>query len=535
VTIDYVYDGLHRLTEANYSNGDYYHYTHDAVGNRETQSKSVLGFVTNDTYVYDDANRLASVNGVSYTWDNNGNLLSDGVNTYTYDSANRLKAISNQQSAISYSYNGLNDRLQEIVNGSTTTFTMDLNASLTQALSDGTDAYIYGVGRIAQVNTDTDYFLGDALGSVRQMTNSSGAITYARMYDPYGVVTAGAGSSQSAYGYTNEYTSQGLVYLRARHYIPQSGRFTTKDLWPGDYNQPMSYNTWLYVYANPINLTDASGRAPGPGSQSSQDCVSTFPLNRINVDYADRNVKLDKSYWLNTYTAAGIAVQCWADLLPVKPWEDGGHRSGTGDAQISDRHAETAYGQTIVGNGFGVRCYIPIGQHKTRPCPICILPWEIKRINSEHNGDYFGSLYELEGVHDQTDTHWATTYMQRRIKAVVDSYRGNCTPTDLFIAAALAQGAAISPSEMYNNISNSSKLDPNAPIYVISPDRRGVTIDWIKYFTDWGDAHATAMEVDRFATAVEGLGRLGWGFPTDLNWSYISAVRYWAPPFRRPR
>lgn len=49
----------------------------------------------------------------------------------------------------SYVYNGLNDRLQETVNGSTTTFSMDLNAGLTQALSDGTNTYIYGVDRIA--------------------------------------------------------------------------------------------------------------------------------------------------------------------------------------------------------------------------------------------------------------------------------------------------------------------------------------------------------------------------------------------------
>ena len=36
VTIDYVYDPLYRLMEANYSTGDYYHYAYDAVGNRRT-------------------------------------------------------------------------------------------------------------------------------------------------------------------------------------------------------------------------------------------------------------------------------------------------------------------------------------------------------------------------------------------------------------------------------------------------------------------------------------------------------------------
>jgi len=68
-----------------------FEYTYDAVGNRLTQT---INSVTT-TYVYDAANRLVSVNGVSYTWDNNGNLTSDGTNTYTYDYANRLVSLTN--------------------------------------------------------------------------------------------------------------------------------------------------------------------------------------------------------------------------------------------------------------------------------------------------------------------------------------------------------------------------------------------------------------------------------------------------------
>ncbi len=45
-------------------------------------------------------------------------------------------------------------------------------------------------------------------------------------------------------------------------YSPAGGRFITRDSWQGDYNRPMSYNAWLYVYANPINLTDPSGHSP---------------------------------------------------------------------------------------------------------------------------------------------------------------------------------------------------------------------------------------------------------------------------------
>ncbi len=88
---------LNRLTEANYSTGDYYHYAYDEAGNRKTQVKSVGGLTSTDTYDYDNANRLSSVNGVTYSWDNNGNLLGDGVNTYSYDSINRLSSVTKDQ------------------------------------------------------------------------------------------------------------------------------------------------------------------------------------------------------------------------------------------------------------------------------------------------------------------------------------------------------------------------------------------------------------------------------------------------------
>jgi hypothetical protein len=170
ITIDYVYDPLNRLTEANYSTNDYYHYAYEAVGNRKTQEKYIAELLTNDTYTYDIANRLTNVNGVAYAWDDKGNLLYDGVNTYAYGSANRLVSLSGPSTTVTYRYSGLGDRLQETVNGDTTSFTMDLNAGLTQALSDGTYNYLYGNGRIAQsqiVNQQTqiDYFLGDAFGS----------------------------------------------------------------------------------------------------------------------------------------------------------------------------------------------------------------------------------------------------------------------------------------------------------------------------------------------------------------------------------
>jgi hypothetical protein len=78
-------------------------------------------------------------------------------------------------------------------------------AGLTQVLSDGTDTYLYGNGRIAQYDASgAQYFLGDALGSVRQLVDVGGEVLLAQSYQPYGEVLASAGEEESSYGFTAE-------------------------------------------------------------------------------------------------------------------------------------------------------------------------------------------------------------------------------------------------------------------------------------------------------------------------------------------
>ncbi len=109
---------------------------------------------------------------------------------------------------------------------------------LNKALADGTRTYLYANGRIAQyAGTSAEYFLGDALGSVRQLADANGNVILAKGYEPYGEVLGSAGNSSTAYGYTNEWTDESeLVYLRARYYDPTTARFMTKDTWGWDAN-----------------------------------------------------------------------------------------------------------------------------------------------------------------------------------------------------------------------------------------------------------------------------------------------------------
>ena len=126
---------------------------------------------------------------------------------------------------------GLGDRVSQTVGEVTTTYTLDLNAGLTQVLADGTNTYLYGYERIAQFSaSETGYFLGDALNSVRQMTDEDGVVTLTKQYEPYGDMLSSTGSGESMYGFDGEQTdATGLQYLRARYYASGVGRFVSRD------------------------------------------------------------------------------------------------------------------------------------------------------------------------------------------------------------------------------------------------------------------------------------------------------------------
>ena len=106
------------------------------------------------------------------------------------------------------------------------------------------------------------YYLGDALGSVRQISDESGELLLTQSFDPYGGILAQEGSTQSIFGYTGEQTDpSGLVYLRARYYSMEQGRFITEDPYPGIASQPSSQNPYSYGLNNPILHTDPSGES----------------------------------------------------------------------------------------------------------------------------------------------------------------------------------------------------------------------------------------------------------------------------------
>ena len=128
-------------------------------------------------------------------------------------------------------------------------------------LADGTNVYLYGVGRVGEQQPGGwQYHRPDALGSVRQLEGASAAGTLSQSYEPFGMVLVSSGSASTAFQFTGEQVDgTGLIFLRSRLYAPEVGRFITPDSYPGNRQLPQTMNPYSYTVNNPANLVDPSG------------------------------------------------------------------------------------------------------------------------------------------------------------------------------------------------------------------------------------------------------------------------------------
>jgi RHS repeat-associated protein len=86
----------------------------------------------------------------------------------------------------------------------------------------------------------------------------AGRLLAAHDYDPFGVPRS---NISTPFGYTGQQWDGGvgLLYLRARYYDPQLGRFLSRDPFPGLLTIPQSLHPYAYVFNNPATLRDPSG------------------------------------------------------------------------------------------------------------------------------------------------------------------------------------------------------------------------------------------------------------------------------------
>jgi RHS repeat-associated protein len=216
------------------------------------------------TASYDAANHIAQFNSTAYSYDANGNLLTDGQRNYTWDPANRLTQISGSSTA-SFQYGPYNRRTSKTINGNQTGYLYDgINPVQEQTGSTVTANLLSGgVDELFTRTTasKSDNYLTDALGSTLALTDTTGAVNTQYSYEAYGNTTASGTASDNAYQYTGrENDGTGLYYYRARYYDTQTSRFISQD--------PIGFgggvNQFAYVNGNPLSRIDPYGLADIP-------------------------------------------------------------------------------------------------------------------------------------------------------------------------------------------------------------------------------------------------------------------------------
>jgi RHS repeat-associated protein len=255
-TESYTYDALNRLTEVSYPGGPSVSYTYDAAGNRASETH---GAVTDD-YTYDDAGQLTAVESTEYDYDENGNLVSAGADTFAWDHDNRLISASVGAHEASYAYDGDGVRTGAEVDEVETDLLVDRGFGLPTIVDDGTNAYLHAEGLVSEVSgTDATWALTDALGSVRGLTDGTGALTGTADWEAFGAPRTSTGEA-SAFGFTSEpIDPTGLVHLRARWLDPATGRFASADTVSPNAVGTQGYNLYAYAADNPATWTDPTG------------------------------------------------------------------------------------------------------------------------------------------------------------------------------------------------------------------------------------------------------------------------------------
>jgi RHS repeat-associated protein len=272
-TIDYTYDGVSRLIEADYDNGaEILTYGFDVAGNLTNLNGTARTYNAANQLVHDGTNAL--------TYDANGNMTGDGVNSYTWDRANRLLALG----GVSYAYNGDGDRVAQTSGVNVTQYLLDLQPGLALVLGDSDgNRYVHAPHGIHAVNDGAvwTYPLTDGLGSVRGYVDANNVVLSDVDYSPYGVPD----TAWTGWAFTGEQRdSNALQYHRARYYAPGLGIFPSLDPFEGIMERPMSLNGYAWVEGNVVNLKDSSGSVPNLGLLESgygirqHPCISDSPF-----------------------------------------------------------------------------------------------------------------------------------------------------------------------------------------------------------------------------------------------------------------
>nr|WP_319396083.1 DUF6531 domain-containing protein [uncultured Desulfobacter sp.] len=288
----YSYDKINQVTTVNYPDGTYRGYSYDEAYNR---SQLITPSATID-YTYDENNRMLTAGAKNYTYDNNGNQLTETVHglttTFLYNAQDQLYQITYpDNSSNEFSYNASGQRISKKDSSGILKFIYDGPSILMETDVEGVLKSRYVNSRLTMgaiykknIMDQHTYFLKDSLGSITQLTDTTGDVVGSYSYDIFGGVRLQSTIDDRG----NKHTFTGkeldddssLIYFGARYYNAEIGRFINADSYtygPDDERgenkrflfvgalsyigalNPLKLNLHIYGANNPIKNIDING------------------------------------------------------------------------------------------------------------------------------------------------------------------------------------------------------------------------------------------------------------------------------------
>ncbi|WP_160290452.1 toxin TcdB middle/N-terminal domain-containing protein [Pseudoalteromonas luteoviolacea] len=310
---NFVYDDWYRLINGQVG-GVSYDYRYDLIGNRisaSTQSvqsaKSLIGLMQGGAqtdYMYGGGThaqtawhrigRAATEAGgpnalthltvqgkaSSLSYDPVGNRLTDGATRYSWDRENRLMSVSADKGQLEFGYDHANMRLfkySKAADGLTNTVVyVDRDIEFRQGQL---YKYVTLNGKRVALSRQSSgayqseqYYLTNHLASTELSLDSSGRVTSAINYDPYGNQTVSLGNDAiTPYRFTGKEFDEisGLGYFEQRYLSSVHGQFISPDpifALPNRFFDPQDFSAYSYTRNNPQSFIDPDGRAKGAPS-----------------------------------------------------------------------------------------------------------------------------------------------------------------------------------------------------------------------------------------------------------------------------
>jgi len=212
-------------------------------------------------------------------YDARGNMLriqSEGKNIgeYIYDAANRLiRTTTHTGTVAAYAYDGAGRRVKKEIGGDTYDYMVDMTTPYNDVLyvrhenRHGKTAlkYLYGNKLFgAKEAEESSFYLHDEMGSPIRVTDNEGKSHGVTQYDTfgrpnsYGDVRNDVRGLMSFTGYEDD-RGTGLMFVQARYYMPELGRFVEEDRNKGNAYIHNSINLYVHCFNNPLKYIDENG------------------------------------------------------------------------------------------------------------------------------------------------------------------------------------------------------------------------------------------------------------------------------------